>query len=96
MSDTATRFATACVEATKQWHQKARTYEAAARQLAVAQHELQLAERDLHELGRALAVVNGAAPHAPSREAVAVPEEGDAAAEVLRIMQGAQQSGVMP
>lgn len=85
-------FYIACVEATKQWHEKARAYEKAAHAFAQAQHELQLAERDLHELGRALAVTAGAPPHVPSPVAAPVPEI-DAAAEVLRQMQMAAQSG---
>ena len=95
MSDTAQKFAAACVEATRNWHVRARAYEKAARDFAQAQHELQLAERDLHELGRALAVTNGAGPHVPAQQ-TQVPNENDAAAEVLRLMQESAHSGVMP
>lgn len=43
--------------ATKQWHEATRHYEMVSRAFADAQAQLQAAERDLHELARAIEVV---------------------------------------
>lgn len=47
----------ALATATKQWHDATRTFEHCSRAFADAQAQLQLAERDLHELARAIEVV---------------------------------------
>lgn len=52
----------ALATATKQWHEATRHYELMSRGFADAQTQLQLAERDLHELARALEVVAGHVP----------------------------------
>jgi hypothetical protein len=51
----------ALATAARQWHEAQRRYEADAKAFADSQTQLQLAERDLHELARALDVVAGVA-----------------------------------
>jgi len=47
----------ALANATRQWHEATRHYEMVSRAFADAQTQLQTAERDLHELARAIEVV---------------------------------------
>lgn len=50
----------ALATAIAQWHEASRTYEHASRAFADAQTQLQHAERDLHELARAIEVATNA------------------------------------
>lgn len=54
-------IAQALATATKQWHEATRTFELCSRAFADAQAQLQLAERDLHELARAIEVAEATA-----------------------------------
>ena len=56
----------ALATATRQWHEATRHYEMVSRAFADAQTQLQTAERDLHELARAIEVAT-AAPIAASQ-----------------------------
>jgi hypothetical protein len=49
----------ALATATRQWHQATRHFELCSRSFSDAQTQLQHAERDLHELARAIEVVAG-------------------------------------
>lgn len=51
---------TALATATRQWHEAMRRHEHAARALADAETQLALAQRDLHELARAMEIAAGA------------------------------------
>lgn len=62
----------ALATATKQWHETTRHYELMSRAFADAQAQLQLAERDLHELARAIEVAQ-AAPGAQLVTSAATP-----------------------
>jgi hypothetical protein len=53
----ATTIQDALTTATKNWHEATRRYERAAADFADAQTRLQQCERDLHELARAIEVV---------------------------------------
>lgn len=53
---------TALATAIRQWHEATRHYETVARAFADAETQRQLAERDLHELARAIEVSTGSAP----------------------------------
>lgn len=50
----------ALATAARQWHSAQRQYELTSRMFADAQHQLQLAERDLHELARGIELLTGA------------------------------------
>jgi hypothetical protein len=71
---------TALATATRQWHEAQRKYETASRLFADAQTQLNLAERDLHELARAIDVVSGIA--VPSNVAAVVPVTSSAPAPI--------------
>lgn len=83
------------------WHHAKRTYEQTGRAFADAESQMQIAERDLHELARAIEVATGdtapigatiTVPVVPGGGEVAVtpapsPDGVDAAAIVLEEMQ---------
>ena len=88
--------------ATRQWHAAHRTYEHASRAFADAQTQLQHAERDLHELARAIEL-NTAHP-TPAAQGITlapngtggapIPSDGlDAAQIVLEEMQRMRMGG---